>query len=263
MTLSAEFEGRVALVTGASRGIGFAIAEKLAVNGATVIAVARNAENLSRAVEQINDQGGHAVGFAADSQAPRFVEEIQGSIGRNFGPVDILVNNAGGPPMARLLETTPEIWTDAVNTHLFGVIQLTKSLLPGMLKGRFGRILTISSSVVIEPSPEMIVSGTVRAGIHSFSKAVGTEFARYNVSANVILPGGVWTERMEQLVLEKAARGNRDFNEVLEEIEASIPAGRFAEPSEIAGLAMFLCSESAGYITGQSIVIDGGLTKSY
>ncbi len=258
-----DLKGRKALITGASKGIGLAISEELASLGVKVLMVARNQETLTVAVEKIRKAGGDAVGFAADVSALDFLQSIRKKVDSELEHVDILVNNASGPPMARLLETTSEIWSTAIQTHLVSVIQLTKEFLPGMRDRKFGRILTVSSSIALEPTPEMVVSATVRAGISSLSKAIGTEFASFNVTANVICPGGVQTERMENLVRARSERESRPYADVLRESEANIPAKRFAKPSELAALASFLCSENAGYITGQSIVIDGGLTKSY
>jgi 3-oxoacyl-[acyl-carrier protein] reductase len=258
-----DLKGRRALVTGASKGIGFAIAEGLAREGVKVLMVARNEQNLLAAVDKVKQGGGDVMGYAADVGTLNFLQDIQAQVAKFLGSADILVNNASGPPMANLLDTTPEIWTSAIQTHLYNVIHLSKAFLPGMRDRKYGRIITISSSLAIEPSPEMIVSATVRAGVSSFSKAIGTEFAMVNVTANVICPGGVLTERLENLVKASAERAGRDFNEVLRETEASIPAGRFAQPSELASLATYLCSLSAGYITGQSILIDGGVTKSF
>ena len=117
--------------------------------------------------------------------------------------------------------------------------------------------------MAIEPSPEMVVSATVRAGVSAFTKAISTEFACFNVTANVILPGGVETDRLKSLVKTRADKESRPYQEILVESQVSIPAKRFADPSEIAGLAVFLCSERGSYITGQSIPIDGGLTKGF
>jgi 3-oxoacyl-[acyl-carrier protein] reductase len=261
--MNEHFKGRRAVVTGASKGMGLAIAEELALLGAKVVLVARNTDSLNTAVDNIKAKGGEAFAVAGDVSKEEFAVELANKVNELLGGIDILVNNAGGPPMGTVLEQSLDVWNSALQTNLLSVIRLSKTFLPLMKAQNFGRILSITSTVAIEPSPEMVVSATVRSGVSAFTKAISTEFARFNITANVICPGGVETDRLKSLIKTRANKESREYQDVLTESQASIPAKRFASPSEVAGLALFLCSESGSYITGQSIPIDGGLTKGF
>ena len=143
------------------------------------------------------------------------------------------------------------------------VIRFTKLAVPLMKKNKFGRIISISSSVVLEPSPDMLLSATSRAGISAFTKAIANQFAKFGITANVILPGGVITQRLKNLVMQAARKGKKSYRSHLKFIEKSIPANRFASPDEIASLVAFLVSEEAGYVNGVNLNIDGSLLKGY
>jgi 3-oxoacyl-[acyl-carrier protein] reductase len=256
-------EGRVAIVCGASKGIGFASAKGLALHGSKVLMVARDPIALDAAAKTIKAQGGVVAAFLGDVQDPDLPQLSVDRCKELWGPVDILLNNAGGPPMGSFLEHDGAAWEASVQTNLLSVVRFCKAVAPDMKAKNWGRIISISSTVSKEPSPAMVLSSTTRAGVSAFSKTLAIELAQFNISVNVICPGGVLTERLVSLIQARADREKRDYQEVLMESLASIPAKRFAEPGEIADVILFLASNRGGYVNGVSLSVDGALTKAY
>jgi 3-oxoacyl-[acyl-carrier protein] reductase len=253
-----ELKGRAALVTGASKGIGKAIALALASEGAKVCLVSRSAANLAAVQAEIRG-GAILAGDVADPElAARAVKHAADA----FGRLDILVNNAEGPPAGGFLEHDDAAWGAAFQRSLLGTVRFAREAAPLMKAQRWGRIINITSMQAKEPTPGMVLSATLRAGVSAFAKAAATELAPFNITVNTILPSAVLTERMENLTREAAARGGRSYEDTLEQARKSIPAGRFSTPAEVADLALFLCSSRASYLTGLSIGIDGGSAKS-
>ncbi|MBI4449788.1 SDR family oxidoreductase, partial [Candidatus Uhrbacteria bacterium] len=185
------------------------------------------------------------------------VEAVQG----RWGSLHIVVNNAGGPPSGSFLQHVDTVWETAIHQNLLSVVRMARAVAPLMREQRWGRIISISSTVAKEPTPAMVVSATARAGVSAFTKAIASELAPFGITVNVILPGGVRTERLTSLVRTNAERTGRSYEYLLAERETSIPIGRFAAPEEIANVALFLASEQSSYVTGTSIVVDGALTK--
>lgn len=254
-------QGRVAIVTGASRGMGFAVAQALAREGAKVLMVARNAEALSSAANGLRESGCEVdllAGDVADSALPTAVVE---RCHAKWGGVHILVNNAGGPPMGTAVEHGPEAWEGAIQTNLLSVVRFCTAVAPIMREQKWGRIVSITSTVAKEPSPAMVLSATARAGVAAFSKALAIDLAPFNVTVNVVCPGGVLTDRLRDLLRSRAARENRDYDDLLRESQAAIPAKRFAEPVEIANVIAFLASSAGAYVNGVSLSVDGALTR--
>jgi 3-oxoacyl-[acyl-carrier protein] reductase len=261
--MNLNLEGRVALVCGASKGMGLASAQALALQGAKVLMVARNSSALDAATKTIAARGGVVEAYAGDVRHPDLAQHAVDRCRELWGPVDILVNNAGGPPMGSFLEHDGTAWEAAIQTNLLSVVRFCKAVAPGMKAKNWGRIISITSTVAKEPSPAMVLSATTRAGVAAFSKTLAIELAEFNISVNVICPGGVLTDRLVGLLQARAERENRDYQDVLLESQASIPAKRFAEPHEIADVILFLASESGGYVNGVSLSVDGALTKAY
>jgi 3-oxoacyl-[acyl-carrier protein] reductase len=255
---------KIAVVTGASKGIGKSIAHSLASEGVKVLLVARNLDLLKSEVHSLLELGYSAAYLQGDVSDLDLPNQVLVFIKKewNSSP-DILINNAGGPTPGYVLQHSDQTWDNALQINLLSVIRFTRAVLPFMKENKWGRVVSITSTVAKEPSPAMVLSATLRAGVSAFTKAVSSEFAEYNITLNVICPGGVLTDRLTSLLKQSAETTNRNYDEVLSESQNMIPAKRFANPDEIANTVTFLCSEAGSYITGSSIMVDGGLTKSY
>ena len=241
--------GKVALVTGASRGLGFGIAQALAGEGAQVAVSSRSQDRIEEAAAQL---GAHPfVHDSADLEAaPRLVGAVEGAL----GPIEILVTNTGGPPSnPDALSFGREQWEAAYRDLVLAPMALTERVVPGMRERGWGRIVNVSSSAVREPLPSLMLSNTHRAAMLAGFKTLARQLAADGITVNSILPGRFATERLYEL------SGGQ------EEAEASgqeVPAGRLGTPEEFGTAAAFLCSEQAGYITGVALLLDGGLTRS-
>lgn len=256
-------ESKVAIVTGASKGIGKAIALELAKKGYKVCIVARDATVLKVTAEEINIETNQEIIYfpadVAELQAPSDIVKI---VMEKFGRVDVLVNNAGGPPAGSFLSHDENSWISAIKQNLLSVVRFTKAVVPYMKEQKYGRIINISSTVAKEPSAMMVLSATTRAGVSAFSKAIAQELAPFNITVNTICPGGVLTDRLKSLVEEAAQKANVSYEEQLNKSLEMIPMNRFAQPEEIANIACFLADDKSSYLTGTSIMVDGALTKS-
>lgn len=256
-------EGKVAFVAAASRGLGRAVAEELAAEGASLILCARRAETLSLVCDEIAGKSGAPVlGVKADVSVAEDVRRaVQAGI-EKFGQIDILVTNAGGPPAGRFEDLNSEMWEKAVKLTLNSVLELTGAVLPGMKERRWGRILNITSIAVKQPVENLMLSNSLRAAVTGFARTLANETASYGITVNNILPGYTRTERVEELAKATAAKKGISEADAAAAWEAEIPMKRLGEPREFAALAAFLVSERAGYITGTSIPVDGGWIRS-
>jgi 3-oxoacyl-[acyl-carrier protein] reductase len=260
--MTIDLNNRNALVLGSSRGIGKAIAKGLAGAGANVCLVARNEIDLQAAKAEIEMKGAKVSSVPADLGSCDGIKEAFEFAETAFGRVDILINNCGGPKYGTLSSLTENDWDSAIDLTLRSVIRMTTLAVPGMIERKWGRIVTVTSTVAKEPSPAMILSATTRAGVAAFMKALSIETASHGVTVNVVAPGGVLTGRISELLKAKAHAENRSVDELLKESQSSIPLGRFASPDEFANFVVFLCSPQALYVTGTNVSVDGGLTKS-
>jgi 3-oxoacyl-[acyl-carrier protein] reductase len=253
----------VAIVTGASKGMGFATARALAREGVRVLMIARNPDPLSIAEVSLREQGGQVASMAGDVANPDLPALAREECLARWGSVHILVNNAGGPPIGTLLEHGASAWHAALEQNLMAAVRFSREVAPVMQRQQWGRIVSITSTIAKEPSPAMVLSATARSGVAAFTKAIAIELAPFNVTANVVCPGGVLTDRLTDLLKARAHRENRDFDELLAESQASIPARRFARPEEIANVIVFLASEAGSYVNGVSLSVDGALTRGF
>jgi 3-oxoacyl-[acyl-carrier protein] reductase len=258
-----DIENRVAIVCGASKGMGFATAESMALAGVRVLMIARNGTTLEDAAQKLNSKGGVVATLAGDVGTLDLADRAVCLCNDLWGKVDILVNNASGPKMGTFLEHDEYAWTDAIQRNLMSVVRFCKAVVPAMKADKWGRIISITSTLAKEPSPSMVLSATTRAGVAAFTKTLAIELAPFNISVNSICPGGVLTDRLVDLLNERAKRENRSYENLLIESQESIPANRFADPVEIADVILFLASERGGYINGVSLSVDGALTKAY
>jgi 3-oxoacyl-[acyl-carrier protein] reductase len=257
-------QGKAALVCGATRGIGRACAREFARLGARVTLMARSAEGLREAIEEIGEVGraGPHDALRADfddfAAVQRAVSErLEGGAGFH-----ILLNNSGGPPGGPLLEAEPEAFLKAFRRHLICNHVLAKLLVPGMKQAGYGRIINIVSTSVKQPIPGLGVSNTIRAAVASWAKTLSAELAPFGITVNNVLPGATRTDRLLQIIRDRARASGRGEEEIEEEMKRDIPAGRFGAAEEIAAAAGFLTLPASGYINGISLAVDGGRTTA-
>ena len=253
---------KVVLVVASSKGLGKAVAKELAKEGANVMLTGRSAESLKKAAEEIQEEAkGKIAYFPADITKPEDIKSLVKETREKLGKIDVLVNNAGGPPSGNFLDFDDEDWEKAFQLNLFSYIRLIREVLPD-LKQEGGKILNIASSSVKAVLPNLILSNTFRNGINGLSKSLAIELAPDKILVNTIGPGRIATDRIQELDQAKAEAQNRSLEEVTEESEKSIPAGRYGEPEEFAKAAVFLVSGANTYVTGQSLLVDGGMVTA-
>ena len=253
-----DHKKRVALVCGASKGLGLACAETLLRDNAKVCICSHNAENLEKAEKALAEKFGPENVFAVkcDLNSKREIEALVEKALKRFGGIDILVNNTGGPKPGTFFELSDEDFLEAHGRLLLSVARLNRIVVPLMQKQGFGRIVNIASLTVKEPNDLLVLSNVYRAGVVSLSKSLSREFAAKNVFINNVLPGAFKTDRYVQL-MERKRTGGKSIAEVEKEIAAGIPMGRLQSPQELAELVSFLASDKC-YLTGTSIQVDGG-----
>lgn len=252
-----SLEGRHAVVCGASRGIGRAIASVLAEMGAQLTLIARDEEALNAVAARLPaSTAAHAV-QAVDFSDTAAVETAFAAIAA-AGPVHVLVNNTGGPAAGTAYEAGPEEYVDSFRKHLVAAQVAVQALVPGMRKAAYGRIINIISTSVKEPIPGLGVSNTIRAAVASWAKTLSRELAPFGVTVNNVLPGFTSTERLAYLFRQRAEKSGGKVEDFERAALAQVPAGRFARPEEIAWAVGFLASPQAAYISGISVPVDGG-----
>jgi len=254
-------QGKRALVLSSSRGLGRGVAESLATEGAEVMLTARSADRLQATADAINARGkGRAHAFAADLKGE--TEAIHQAAVDALGGVDILVANTGGPPARTALNVEPDAWTPQFEAMVVPIFKLAGLVLPGMLERRWGRILIIASSGVVQPIPNLVISNALRASLVGWSKTLASEVAKDGVTVNLVLPGRIETDRVGELDAINAKAQGRTPEDVAAAARATIPAGRYGRVEEFAEVVCFLASERASYVTGSMIRVDGGAVRS-
>ena len=254
--------GKIALVTGASQGIGRAVAQGLAREGVDLALAARGEKALETLARALRDtHGTRAVSIASDLSRPGEIPSLVSAVRMEFGRVDILVTNAGGPPSGAFEEIDEDAWRKAADLTLMSVVRLCREVLPGMKERRWGRIVHLTSISVKQPIDRLVLSNSLRAAVAGLSKTLATEAGPFGVTVNCVAPGYTATERLADLARAAASARGISEDEVRASWVATTPAGRLAEPAEIADLVTFLASARAGYINGSVIAIDGGLSK--
>ena len=255
--------GRVAIVAAASKGLGCAVAEELAREGAQVAICARTAADLEKAAAQIRAVGGREVFWQAlDVGKATEVSQFVGEVAKRFGRVDICVTNTGGPPSKSFSTTTNEDWRVWTDQLLMSTVYFAQETLPRMQKNQWGRFLTITSYSVKQPVEGLLLSNSLRASVTGLVRTLANEYGAYGITVNNVCPGYTRTDRLDELAGMMASRTGATPEEVFAGWKKLIPAGRLGRPEEFASVVAFLASEKAGYVNGVSLAIDGGATRS-
>jgi 3-oxoacyl-[acyl-carrier protein] reductase len=253
---------RTALVLGAGGGLGGAIAASLAREGATVALADVNEEALNSTQAMVANFGHGVLSLPWDLADIDVIDGNVAMVEQQIGPVDVLVNITGGPPPTPVADQSVDRWESSFRSMVLSVIKITDRVLPGMRSRGWGRIITSVSSGVISPIPNLGLSNSLRLSLVGWSKTLSNEVAGDGVTANVVAPGRIGTERIQFLDDAKAKRENRDVADVVSQSLAAIPAGRYGEPHEYADVVAFLASNQASYLTGSVIRVDGGYISS-
>jgi len=256
-------KGRVAIVAAASKGLGRAVAEELAREGADVAICARNRGELEKAAASIEKASGVApLTQALDVTRYEDVRSFVAAVVKKFGRIDICVTNAGGPPSKKFLDISIEDWRAAVDLNLMSAVYFAKEVLPGMRERKWGRLITITSMSVKQPVDGLLLSNSIRAAVTGLARTLANEFGADGITVNNVCPGYTLTERLEQLAAKQSADTGLPREKIFERMSAQVPLGRIGRPEEFAALVAFLASERASYINGTTIAVDGGWVKS-
>lgn len=263
MSMQFNLTGKNALVCGASRGIGNAIAKLFAQLGANVTLVARNESILQQIVKDMDTSGGQVHDYiAADFSKPESLKEKLADKIHEPRIYHILVNNTGGPPAGLALDAELNEYLSAFTNHLLCNQVLVQQVVDGMRASGYGRIINIISTSVKAPLKGLGVSNTIRGAVANWAKTLANELGPFGITVNNILPGATATDRLKQIIEGKAQKQQHSTDEVSHEMMAEIPLARFAQPEELAYAAAFLASEYAAYITGINLPVDGGRTPN-
>jgi len=258
-----EIKGKVAIIGGASKGLGRACADVLAEEGARITICSRTKEDLEQAAEEIRDTyGAEVMVFAGDLDKNEVIQDLINQTVSHYGQLDIMVNNSGGPPLARSVNATEEQWETAVQRSLFFFARMSREAIPHLKKQGTGRIVNILASTVYQPIPNLALSGATRMGVVAFAKSLADEVGRDGILVNNVCPGSILSERMLSNVTSRAQELNISVEEALEQRAVETAVGRIGEPRELANLVAFLSSSKSSYVTGTTILVDGGLVRS-
>jgi 3-oxoacyl-[acyl-carrier protein] reductase len=247
-----------ALIAGASKGLGKACAKSLADEGARVFVCSRDAAEIERAAGEISASGWSAADVSQAGEVTRVVAEA----GAALGGLDILVTNAGGPPTGPFDKTSEDDWAIAYQLTLMSAVRLIQAALPALKASGRGRIVNLTGYGVKEPMTDLVVSDSVRAGVTVMAKTIASDLAPFGITVNNIAPGPIMTDRLVAILAARAKSLGIAADEQLKRLSATIPVRRIGQPEEIGDLCAYLCSLQAGYLTGQSIVVDGGVNRS-
>lgn len=261
--MEARLLRKVAVVTAATKGIGFGIAKALASLDASVAICARTAEDVEEATERLGALGeGSVIGVAADIGSAAEIESFLSAVRRDLGPVEILVNNNGGPPSGPALSFGDDEWRSALDRNLLSTVRFTRLVADDMKAKRWGRIVNLTSTTAKEPEVGMVLSNVTRAAVAAYGKTMSRELGPFGITVNTILTGGVLTDRLRHLVAAEVGPDEVAIEEAIAAAAESIPVGYIATPDEFAKTVLFLVSEESSYLNGAAIALDGGATGS-
>jgi len=256
-------KGKVAIIGGASKGLGRACAEVLAGEGANIAMCSRSRPDLEKTAQEIRDATGvDVLSFAGDLDRQETIRELIAATVSRFGRLDVLVSNSGGPPLAYAQNATEEQWATAVQRSLLFFARMSREALPHLKRAGGARIINILASTVYQPIPNLALSGATRMGVVAYAKSLADEVGRDGILVNNVCPGSILSERMLSNVTSRAKEKGISVEEALAERAAETAVGRVGEPKELAYLVAFLASGRSSYITGTTMLVDGGLVRS-
>lgn len=255
--------GKRAVVFAASRGLGYACALGLAKEGAKLVIASRDQARIDEAAASIRAQSGaDVVGVAADVNTPADVQKVIDTCVQRYGGLEVAIHNAGGPPAGGFDTISDAQWLTAFNQNLMSFVWMSRAAIPHMKASQYGRLITIASSSIRQPLPNLILSNVMRAGVNALAKSLSREVAADKINVHVVGPGRIATERIEELDRANAAKTNQPLEQVKAASMASIPAGRLGEPAEFANFIVFLASEAAAYMSGTATLVDGAASNA-
>jgi len=255
-------KNRVALIAASSQGIGLATAEAFAAEGCRIAMCARNRQNLEAAVEKIRKQHGAEIfAEAFDVTHAAAVSRFVAAVAGKFGSVDICVTNAGGPPAKGFLAASLEDWQRALEANFLSTVYFAREVIPHMQRKRWGRIITLTSITTKQPVADLVLSNAVRAAVVGLVKSLANEFGKDGILVNNVGPGFTATDRLKELAKARSAASGKNEQEIFDAWAADAPLKRLGEPREVAETIVWLASERASYVTGQTVSVDGGMYK--
>ena len=257
-----NLKSRTALVAASSQGIGLATAHAFAAEGCRVAMCARNNQTLQAAAENIRRQhNAEVLAEAFDVTDPAAVHNFVEAVAAKYGSVDICVTNAGGPPAKGFLSATLEDWQRALDANFLSTVYFAREVIPHMQRKRWGRILTITSITTKQPVADLVLSNAVRAAVVGLVKSLANEFGKDGILVNNVAPGFTATDRLKELAKSRSSASGKSEQEMFDAWAADTPVKRLGDPREVADTIVWLASDRASYVTGQTVLVDGGLYK--
>lgn len=255
--------GKTALVAGASKGLGKAVALELAREGAQVAMLSRDRARIESAAQVVRDAtGARTLPIPGDvTQQEDIARAVQETF-KEFGAIHVLVTNTAGPPPGAFVSLTDEQWQSAVNLLLLSAVRLSQAVVPHMQKQKWGRIVHLASYSVKHPIENLMLSNAIRSAVVALGKTQAIELAKDGILVNSVLPGWTMTERVDEILQDRAKRNRTSLKSEYAAIESQIPMGRMGQPEELAGVVAFLASERASYVNGVALLVDGGIART-